>query len=102
MLNYQNQPLLRYSLICQFTSKKVAIAQLCLLRLGLHDDLPMVNKEHAVAGDITLDDGVSLQEDLVLQLEEDGVDEVLVSFLEQRHFPEQPAAHGRHDLLGNK
>lgn len=88
-----------YSLICQFTSKEVPIAQLRLLGLGLHDDLAVVNEEHAVARNVPLDDGVSLQEDLVPQLEEDGVDEVLISFLEHRHLPQQPAAHGRHDLL---
>lgn len=74
-------------LICNFTSKKVSIAQLRLLRLVLHDDLAVVNKEHAVAWNITLDDGVSLQEDLVPQLEKDGVDEIVISFLEQRHLP---------------
>lgn len=45
----------------------------------------MVNEEHAVTGDVLSDDGVPLQENLVLQLEEDSVDKVLVSVLKHWH-----------------
>lgn len=68
------------------TSKEVSVTQLPFLRLGLHEGLAVVDEEHAVPRGVLADDDVSLQEDLVLQFEEDGVDKVLVSVLEQRHL----------------
>lgn len=68
------------------TSKEVSVAQLPFLQLGLHEGLAVVDEEHAVPRGAPADDDVPLQEDLVLQFEEDGVDKVLVSVLEQRHL----------------
>lgn len=81
------------------TSKEVSVTQLPLLQLGLHEGLAVVDEEHTVPRGVPADDDVSLQEDLVVQFEEDGVDKVLVSVLEQRHLSQQAAAHRHQDLL---
>lgn len=84
------------------TSKEVSVAQFPFLRLGLHDGLAVVDEEHAVARGVALDDHVSLQEDLVVQFEEENVDEIFISVLEQRHLSQQAAAHHGQDLLNVK
>lgn len=86
----------------QLTSKEVSVTQFPLVGICLHDDLAVVDEEHAVSRDVLSDDGVSLQENLVLQFEEDGVDEVFVSGLKHWHLSQQPAAHHHQDLLKNK
>lgn len=59
----------------------------------------MVDEEHAVARHVLVDDDVALLEHLVLQLGQDGAEEVVGGVLEQRRFSQQPAAHDRQDLL---
>lgn len=84
------------------TSKEVSVAQFPFLQLGLHDGLAVVDEEHAVARGVALDDHVSLQEDLVVQFEEESVDEILISVLEQRDLSQHAAAHYGQDLLNVK
>lgn len=59
----------------------------------------MVDEEHAVARGVAPDDHVPLQEDLVVQFEEEGVDEILISVLEYGNLPQQASAHHGQDLL---
>lgn len=86
----------------RLTSKIVPITQFPLVGIGLQEDLTVVDEEHAIAWDVLTHDGVSLQENLVLQFGEDSVNEVFISGLKYWHISEQSVAHHRQDLLKNK
>lgn len=60
----------------QPTSKVVSLNKLLLEEVGLHQELVVLDVEHAVSGRVLPDDDVSLLEDLELQLGENGVQEV--------------------------
>lgn len=83
------------------TSKVVAVSQLLREGVCFHQDLAVLDEEHAVAGRVLVEDDIILLEDLVLKLEEDGVQEVDISVLEHGYVVQQARTHHRQNLLYN-
>lgn len=83
------------------TSKVVSVSQFLREGVCLHQDLAMLDEEHAVSGRVLLEDDIILLEDFMLKLEENGVQEVDVSVLEHGYVVQQARTHHRQNLLYN-
>lgn len=83
------------------TSKVVSITQFFLDKLILHKDLAVLDEEHAVTRSVLLEDDVTCLEDLILQLQKNGIDEVYVTVPENGNFSHMGRAHGQQNFLIN-
>lgn len=82
------------------TSKVISITEFLLQTL--HQDLTVFDQEHAVTWPVLLDDDIALLVDLMLQVWQDGGDEALVAFPEDRDLSEQPSTHDGQDFLSKR
>lgn len=88
-----------YIYISSQTSKVVSITQFPLEKLILHKDLPVLDEEHAVTRSVLLDDDVTRLEDLIQQLQKNGIDEVYVTVPENGNFSHVVRAQGQQNFL---
>lgn len=61
----------------------------------------MLDEEHAVTRSVLADDDVTLLEDLILQLQKNGIDEVYITVPEKGNFSHMGRAHGHQNFLTN-